>query len=396
MTCTPLQHDLRLSETYGSEVYLKREDLQVVRSYKLRGAFNKISELLDEGPLDKVVCASAGNHAQGVAWSCQRLSVSAEIFMPVTTPNQKIEQVRLFGGTFVNLHLVGDTFDDALAAAQQFCEAHQVPFIPPFDDDAIIAGQATVGLEFLEQSDTPPDYVIVPVGGGGLAAGIAKVLAELSPTTHLITVEPEGAPSLQQAILNGRPVRLDKIDRFVDGAAVKAVGTRNFEVLKHRVHQHLTIPEGSICTTLLDMYNKNGFVLEPAGALSIAALSYLKKELKGKRVICVVSGGNNDITRMEEIKERSLLHEGLKHYFMVRFPQRAGALKSFVSEVLTSGEDIAHFEYTKRNSRDKASAVVGIELPQNAKKEAMMARMKAFGYDTIYLNDQPQLFEFLV
>ncbi len=393
---TPLKRDHFLSRKFNCDIFLKQENLQETRSYKIRGAYNKMVQLRSVQGVKRVVCASAGNHAQGVAHASCLLQMKADIFMPTTTPAQKIGQVKMFGGESIKLHLVGDTFEEALAEALKYVDLNGIPFIPPFDDPEIIAGQGTIALELLQQSTSVPDYVIVPVGGGGLAAGIAQVLSKLSPETKLITVEPEGAPSLKAALKVGRPICLDKVDPFVDGAAVKCIGSTTFGILKDKIALHITIPEGKVCTTILETYNKAGLVLEPAGALSIAALSQLKKIIRDKTIVCVISGGNNDITRMEEIKERSLLYEDLKHYFLVRFPQRAGALKEFVSNVLEPHQDISHFEYIKRTGKEKGSVLVGIELPEPKGHLQLQRRMEDHNFSNMYLNDKPEIFDLLV
>lgn len=394
---TPLQYNERLSQKFGAAVYLKREDLQPVRSYKLRGAFNKIKELNTKGEtVHGVVCASAGNHAQGVALSCKQLQIKGTIFMPVTTPKQKLEQVEMFGGDYVQIQLVGDTFDASKNAALAFSKAFGAAFIHPFDDTQIIEGQATLALEILEQEKEAIDFIFIPVGGGGLASGIATVFKELSPVTHLIGVEPKGAPSMKNSIENGINTELTHIDSFVDGAAVKKVGELNFEICKNALTDCITVDEGKICDTILQLYNKEAIVLEPAGALSIAALKQCKDQIKGKKVVCIVSGSNNDITRMEEIKERALLYNGLKHYFMVKFPQRPGALKDFVLNVLGERDDITHFEYTKKNSRETALAVVGIELSDPLDFDGLKKRMEQLGYFKSYLNDNPDVLNMLV
>lgn len=393
---TPLVFMKNFSEYYGAKIYFKREDLQVVRSYKIRGAYNKIQGLSKDELQNGIVCASAGNHAQGVAFACNKLEVKSIIFMPVTTPLQKIEQVRMFGGNFVEIKLFGDSFDDSQKAASEFCELHNSTFVHPFDDLDVIAGQGTVGLEILADSNKPIDYLFMPVGGGGLASGVASVFKNMSPTTKLIGVEPKGAPSLTISLEKGENTTLTEIERFVDGAAVKRIGELTFKICKELLNGTDTICEGLICATILKVYNENALVVEPAGALSIAALEQHKEQIKGKTVVCIVSGGNNDITRMEEMKERALLYQGLKHYFIIRFPQRAGALKEFVVDVLGPNDDIAYFEYTKKNNRDKGPAVVGIELKSKDDFEPLVVRMEQKGFLGEYLNDNPQLFQFLV
>lgn len=393
---TPLIKMPNFSESYKAEVYFKREDLQRVRSYKIRGAFNKISSLVESTNIDTVVCSSAGNHAQGVAQVCHYLGIKGIIFMPSTTPQQKVQQVEMFGREQVEIQLVGDTYDASYKVAREFSEANRFEFVHPFDDEQIVEGQGTVALELLKDLKEPLDYLFVPVGGGGLIAGLISVLKERSPQTKIIAVEPEGAPSLKTSLDKGINTSLDHIEKFVDGAAVKRMGDIPFAICQEGVDEVLVVPEGKICTTLLKLYNEKAIVVEPAGALSVAALDLYKKEIIGKRIACIISGGNNDISRMEEIKERSLLYEGLKHYFMVIFPQRAGALKEFVVNVLGETDDITHFEYAKKNSRARSSAVVGIELKSNVDFGPLIERMKEKGFFGEYLNESPQLFQYLV
>lgn len=393
---TPLVFMKNFSEQYEANIYFKREDVQVVRSYKIRGAYNKIQGLSKAALKNGIVCASAGNHGQGVAFACKKLEVKGIIFMPVTTPNQKIAQVRMFGGEFVEITLVGDSYDDSQKAASEFCEENNSTFVHPFDDLDVISGQGTIGLEILNDSTNPIDYLFLPVGGGGLASGVGSVFKTLSASTKLIGVEPKGAPSLTTSLKNGVNTTLDEIERFVDGAAVKRMGEITFEFCKELLDETDTICEGLICATILKVYNENALVVEPAGALSIAALEKHKEQIKGKTVVCVVTGGNNDITRMEEMKERALLYKGLKHYFIIKFPQRAGALKEFVVDVLGSNDDIAYFEYTKKNNRDKGPAVVGIELKSKEDFEPLVTRMRQKGFLGEYLNDNPELFQFLI
>lgn len=396
VSTTPLTFMKNFSEHYGANIYFKREDLQMVRSYKIRGAFNKINSL-NKKELEKgIVCASAGNHAQGVALACNKLKVSGTIFMPTTTPNQKVSQVKMFGAEFVNIKLFGDSFDDSKYEALEFCKNQHTTFVHPFDDLYTIAGQGTVGLEILNQITEPIDYVFLPVGGGGLSAGVGSVFKWLSNETQIIGVEPKGAPSLTTSLKKGENNTLDTIDKFVDGAAVKRMGDLNYEICKKVVAATTIVPEGAICSTILKLYNENAIVAEPAGALSISALENFKQEIKGKTVVCVVSGGNNDITRMEEMKERSELFEGLKHYFIVGFPQRTGALKEFLTEVLGPNDDITHFEYTKKNNRPKGPAVVGINLKSKEDFKPLLNRMREKGFLSEYLNNSKDLFRFLI
>lgn len=394
---TPLQYNQRLSEKYGAHIFLKREDLQPVRSYKLRGAYNKIKSLFEQGKISTgIVCASAGNHAQGVAFSCKQLQIKGTVFMPVTTPKQKLEQVEMFGGNFMEIRLVGDTFDASKNAALDFAKAFGAAFIHPFDDVQIIEGQGTLALEILEQQKETLDYIFMPIGGGGLASGIATVFQELSKDTQLIGVEPKGAPSMKISIDNNLNTELPEVDGFVDGAAVKRVGDLTFEICKNALSGCIPVDEGRVCDTILQLYNKDAIVLEPVGALSISALEQYRNQIKGKNVVCIVSGSNNDITRMEEIKERALLYNGLKHYFMVKFPQRPGSLKDFVLNVLGPNDDITHFEYTKKNSRETALAIVGIELPDPSEFSGLQQRMQELGYFKSYLNDNPDILNMMV
>ena len=395
-THTPLQFNVQLSEEFDCQVYLKREDLQVVRSYKIRGAYNKISSLNDEEKKNGVVCASAGNHAQGVAFSCRKLNIKGTIFMPATTPAQKISQVKLFGKEWIDVVLTGDTFDDAFKASVTFCNANNAVFVHPFDDEKVIEGQGTVAKEIAEDADVAIDYVLVPIGGGGLAAGCISYFSQTNPTIKVIGVEPEGAPSMKTSIENGVNTELAEIDKFVDGAAVKKVGDKTLAICKDNLNEVVLVPEGKICTTILNLYNQQAIVVEPAGALTIAALSYLKDKLKGKNVVCVVSGSNNDIMRTEEIRERSLLFEGLKHFFIIRFPQRSGALKEFVSNVLGPDDDIVHFEYMKKNNRENGPALIGIEIKKPEHLQELKARLKALGFQYEYLNKNDNLLQFLV
>tara|TARA_B100000965_G_scaffold76730_1_gene60910 strand:- start:4159 stop:5421 length:1263 start_codon:yes stop_codon:yes gene_type:complete len=393
---TPLLPNLSFSEKHGANIQFKREDLQVVRSYKIRGAYNRISQLTGAEKKNGVVCASAGNHAQGVAYSCRMLEVNATIFMPAPTPKQKVDQVKFFGKHWVDVVLIGDTFDDAYRLAQEYCKKQKAAFIHPFDDEQVIEGQGTVGLEILEDAHDPIDYLFLPVGGGGLAAGVSTIFKALSPKTKIIGIEPQGAPAMLQSVNSGKRVVLQSIDKFVDGAAVQSVGEKTFEICRNQLDEIVTVPEGLVCTTILELYNREAIVVEPAGALSAAALSLFSRQIKGKNVVCVLSGSNNDISRTEEIRERSLLYEGLKHYFIVRFPQRAGALKEFLVEVLGPNDDIVHFEYTKKTAREKGPALIGIEHMRKEDFEPLLERMNSRNYQVEYLNEQPNLFGFIL
>jgi len=393
---TPLSQSIRYSNFYEASILLKREDLNRVRSYKIRGAFNKISSLSKEQMKKGVVCASAGNHAQGVAFACFYLGIEGTIYMPSVTPKQKIEQTKMFGGNKVNIILEGDTFDDASKAAIKSCNEEGKTYIHPFDDPKIIEGQATVGLEIIEQATKPIDYLFVAIGGGGLASGLCGVFKELSPNTKIIGVEPEGAASMSTSIKKGVNTTLKQIDKFVDGAAVKRVGDLTFSICKSYLYDMVTVPEGKVCQTILDLYNRDAIVVEPAGALTIAVLDDYKDHIRSKNIVCIVSGSNNDITRTAEIKERALLFSKLKHYFIVRFPQRPGALKQFVVEILGPNDDITHFEYSKKSSKENAPAIVGIELKSAEDLEPLIKRMKTENFYGDYLNDKPDLFQYLI
>ncbi|MDF2714479.1 MAG: threonine dehydratase [Paenibacillus sp.] len=396
VTHTPLQQNYILSEKYGCNVFLKREDLQVVRSFKIRGAYNLMSSLPPDKLEKGVVCASAGNHAQGVAYSCRALKVRGNIFMPTTTPRQKISQVKLFGGSYIEVILSGDTFDDSLREAIEFSEREGMQFVHPFDHRKIIAGQGTVGLELMTDMREPVDYVFAGIGGGGLAAGVGTYIKSISPHTKLIGVEASGAPSMSRSIEQGEIVTLGEIDKFVDGTAVKRVGELSYDICRHVVDDIVVVPEGKVCTTILELYNENAIVAEPAGALSITALDLYREQIEGKNVVCIISGGNNDIERMQEIKERSLIYEGLKHYFTVQFPQRAGALREFLDKVLGPNDDITRFEYTKKTSKENGPALVGIELKHKDDYEPLIERMIERGIRYVELNKNPTLFNLLI
>ncbi|MBU5594159.1 threonine ammonia-lyase IlvA [Amphibacillus sp. MSJ-3] len=393
---TPLQKDTILSEKYKCNVYLKREDLQDVRSFKIRGAYHFMQSLTREELNKGVVCASAGNHAQGVAYSCQAMKVRGKIFMPTTTPRQKVNRVAFFGGKYVDIILTGDTYDDAADESKAYCQEHDMTFVHPFDDYRTIIGQGTVGLEILEDMDQPLSHVFMSVGGGGLIAGVGSYIKGISPNTKVVGVEPVGAASMQASLNADKVVKLDTVDKFVDGASVKQIGNLTFTIAKQVVDSFATIPEGKICTTLLDLYTENAIVAEPAGAMPITALDDYKDEIKGKNVVVIVSGGNNDIDRMQDIKERSLIYEGLKHYFIVSFPQRAGALREFLTLVLGKNDDITRFEYTKKNNRDRGPVLVGIELQNKNDYQPLIKRMEENGFSYIELNKDQELFQLLI
>ncbi|MBA4494706.1 threonine ammonia-lyase IlvA [Paenactinomyces guangxiensis] len=393
---TPLQRNQLLSDFYDCNIYLKREDLQVVRSFKIRGAYNTIRSLSADELERGVVCASAGNHAQGVSYSCKLLGIKGKIFMPATTPRQKVSQVMHYGGPFVEVILSGDTFDDSFLQAKEYSTKEQMPFIHPFDDYRTIVGQGTIGVEIMNDMEQEIDYVFASIGGGGLAAGISSYIKSIHPGTKMIGAEPSGAPGMKRSFEAGKVVTLESIDKFVDGAAVKQVGQFSYQVCRELLDDIILVPEGKICTTILKLYNENAIVVEPAGALPIAALDFYKEQIKGKNVVCVISGGNNDIDRMQEIKERSLIYEGLKHYFIINFPQRAGALREFLDDVLGKTDDITRFEYTKKNNKDNGPALVGIELKHKEDYQPLIKRMKQKGFPYIEINHDPNLFNLLI
>ncbi len=392
---TPLVYNHHLSKKHHCNIFLKREDLQTVRSYKIRGAYNMLSSLSADKLQNGVVCASAGNHAQGFAMSCNRLNIKGVVFMPFITPNQKVQQTKMFGEDKIEVILLGDTFDDCAVAAKQYTEDHGMTFIPPFDDYKIIEGQATVGVEIFEELSTV-DYLFLPVGGGGLAAGVGAYFKMVHPKTKIIGVEPEGAPSMYEALKAGHPVTLQNIERFVDGASVKRVGDLTFEICKEVIDDMHLVAEGKVCSTILKLYNEDAIVVEPAGALSIAALDDYEAEIKGKNVVCIVSGSNNDIERMQEIKERSLQYEGLKHYFLIRFAQRPGALKEFVNHVLGPTDDITRFEYMQKHNKESGPALVGIELQSRHDYEVLLNNLNRFNINFTELNKNDNLFGYLV
>ena len=393
---TPLQKNDRLSARHGAEIWLKREDLTPVRSYKLRGAFNALRKLAPaELARAHFVCASAGNHAQGMAHACRHFGARGTIFMPVTTPRQKIDRTRNFGGDSIRIKLLGDYFDQTLAAAQEFARVEGARFLSPFDDPDVIEGQATVGLEIVEQMGAPPDLVILPVGGGGLAAGVTGIMAELAPATRFRLAEPAGGASLRAALEAGQPVTLQDIDTFVDGAAVARIGALPFAALRGlSPREVLVAPEDRICITMLDMLNAEGIVLEPAGALAIDVLRDIP-DLAGKRVVCVCSGGNFDFERLPEVRERAQRFAGLKRYFILRMPQRPGALRDFL-QLLGPDDDITRFEYLKKSARNFGTILIGIETNSPENLDRLRARLASAGIGHRDITADPVLAEFLI
>lgn len=396
---TPLDFDRYLSEKYGATIYIKKENMQKVRSFKLRGAYYAIHQLSDEDKEHGVVCASAGNHAQGVAYTCNEMKIPATIFMPVTTPLQKIGQVRFFGGKFVTIKLVGDTFDESAKAAQEYTKSEGMTFIDPFDDYNVQAGQGTVAYEIYEQAQEEGvsfDSILVPVGGGGLISGVATYIKDVAPSIEVVGVEASGARSMRAAFDHGYPVKLEKIDKFADGIAVQKVGAKTYEVARKYVDRLLGVDEGLISETLIDMYSKVGTIAEPAGAASVAALEVIKDEIKGKTIVCIISGGNNDINRMPEMEERALIYDGIKHYFVVNFPQRPGALREFVNDILGPNDDITRFEYIKRANKGKGPVLIGIALSDKNDYDVLLERLSEFDPSYINLNGNETLYNMLV
>ena len=396
VSTTPLQPSLRLSELYGANILIKREDMQAVRSFKIRGAYNKIASLSADDRRRPIVCASAGNHAQGVAFACARLRIKGTIFMPRITPTQKIERVEDFGGDVVEIRLVGDSYDESNQAAQQFCEQAMGIFVHPFDDMLTIAGQGTVGKEIHDALQGKIDLVIVPIGGGGLASGIASYLKEQNRSISIVGAEPAGSPSMYEAIKQGRVVTLDELHTFVDGAAVRRAGQLTFELVRDHVDRVVLVPEGRICTTMIELYQNEGIITEPAGALALSALEDVAGNIKGKTVVCVLSGGNNDILRYPEIMERSLVYQGRKHYFIIEFAQKPGQLRQFVDDALGPTDDIVRFEYIKKTNKERGAALVGIELKNKADLAPLVKRMEQIQLNFRALGSEELLYDYLV
>jgi threonine dehydratase len=392
---TPLQFIQRLSEKYECKIYFKREDMQPVRSYKIRGALNNIISLSDEQRQRGVVCASAGNHAQGVALSSKKLKIRSHIFMPQVTPRQKIEKVKSFGGEWVSIILTGTTYDEAYAASCRFAEENNLAVVHPFNDINTILGQATVAREI--HNDLPDtDILVCPVGGGGLISGASLYLGEIRPQIKIIGVDPAGAPKMIKALEAGRPVRLESIDTFIDGAAVKQIGSLTYEIASENVDAFYMVPEGKVCTTMIELYQSEGIIAEPAGAMSVAVLDQIADQIKGKKVVCVISGGNNDIARYPEVIERSLIYEGLKHYFIVEFAQKPGELRNFLNEALGANDDIVHFQYLKKTNKEFGPALVGIELASKDDLDPLLYRFRQNNIVYINVNEHEMLRKYLV
>ncbi|MEU5261288.1 threonine ammonia-lyase IlvA [Amycolatopsis sp. NPDC021455] len=396
VTRTPLEPSARLSARVDAQVWVKREDLQTVRSYKIRGAYNFIVQLDEPTRELGVVCASAGNHAQGVAYACRRLGANGRVYVPGTTPRQKRERIATLGGAHIEVIVVGETYEDAFAAANEDAQRTGATLVPAFDDVRTVAGQGTVALEVVEQLGFVPDVVVVPVGGGGLLAGVGSWLRERHPGVRIVGVEPAGAACLAAALAAGHPVRLPELDSFVDGAAVREAGAVTYPLIRESGAELTAVAEGAVCTEMLAMYQSDGIIAEPAGALAAAALGTVVDVAPGQTVVCLISGGNNDVSRYSEILERSLMHEGLKHYFLVSFPQEPGALRLFVEQVLGPEDDITRFEYVKRNNRETGPALVGVEIARSADLPGLLARMDASPLQVERIEPGSPLFHFLL
>jgi len=393
---TPLQPSTRLSEQYGATILIKREDMQAVRSFKIRGAYNKIASLSPEDRKRPIVCASAGNHAQGVAFACAHLGIGGTIFMPRITPTQKIERVEHFGGELVEIRLVGDSYDESSAAADAYCAEKQGIFVHPFDDLQTIAGQGTVGKEIFDATAGDVGVVIVPIGGGGLASGVASYIKAKNPAVVVVGAEPAGSPSMYESLKQGRIVELEEINTFIDGAAVRKTRQRTFDLCRRYVDRVVLLPEGKVCTTMIELYQNEGIVTEPAGALALSALDDVAEEIRGKTIVCVLSGGNNDVLRYPEILERSLVYLGRKHYFIIEFAQKPGQLRQFVDDALGPTDDIVRFEYIKKTNRERGAALVGIELKDKSDLEPLLKRMEQIQLNFRPLGSEELLYQYLV
>lgn len=393
---TPIEFSKRLSDLFRAKIYFKREDLQEVRSYKIRGAYNLMSNLTEEEKKRGVVCASAGNHAQGVAYSASKLGIKAVIFMPTVTPLQKINKVKNFGGEFAEIKLTGANYDESSKSAKEFCKKEMSVFVHPFNDYRVMSGQGTVGKEIFEYFGKDLDYILVPIGGGGLISGVATYLKSKSPKTKIAGVEPAGAASMTASVEAGKIVSLMSIDTFADGVAVRTVEDKTFEIVKKLVSDFVIVPEGKICTTMIELYQNEGIVAEPAGALSIAALDFIKEKIRGKTVACILSGGNNDIMRYPEVMEKSLTYEGLKHYFLINFAQKPGQLRKLVDSCLGPTDDIVRFEYIKKTSKEMGPALIGIELEKKEDLGLLLQKMDKAGINYTKITSSDLLYSYLI
>ncbi|MDO5048818.1 MAG: threonine ammonia-lyase IlvA [Actinomycetaceae bacterium] len=393
---TALELSPRLSEEVGVPVYLKREDIQICRSFKIRGAYNKIASLTADEARSGVAAASAGNHAQGVAYACAKLGIKGKIFLPSNTPRQKRDRIATIGKGWVEQVIVNGSFDKANEEAQRVAAAEGLCFVPPYDDPMTIAGQGTIAVELDQQIPKDTDSVVIPMGGGGLAAGIAVWLKTMRPEVKVIGVEPDGAASIQAAMRAGQPVTLDRVDNFVDGTAVGRAGDITYPILREYLDEVITVPEGAVCSEMLDLYHSEGVIAEPAGALASAAVRRYLPHIPNGPVVAIVSGGNNDLSRYAEVQERSLRHEGLRHYFLVTFPQEPGALRGFLNDVLAPDQDIIHFEYTKKNNRETGPALVGIDLAKASDLQDLRRRMAQSPLHVEQVPQDSEIFRILI
>jgi threonine dehydratase len=393
---TPLEFSERLSKKYNAKIFLKREDVQPVRSYKLRGAYNFISLLSQSDKEKGIICASAGNHAQGVAFSASKLHIKASIYMPNITPFQKITRVKQIGGKWVHIELGGRTFDECSEIAIRLGKLKNVVYVPPFDDYRIIAGQGTVAKEIYDDLKSKVEVVVCPIGGGGLISGVSTYLKSKNNSIEIFGVEPYGAAAMDLALKKGKVTKLDSVDTFVDGAAVKQVSGKTFDIVKKLVRKVIVVPVGQICTAMIDLYQNEGIITEPAGALSVSALDLISEKIENKTVVCIISGGNNDILRYPEIMEKSLMYQGLRHYFLIEFAQKPGQLRSFLDRVLGSTDDIIRFEYLKKTSKEKGAALVGIELVKKENLQPLLNRMTDAGLTYHTVNDDALLYSHLI
>ncbi len=393
---TPLQFSERLSKIYGAKIYFKREDLQEIRSYKIRGAYNKMAHLTKEERDLGVVTASAGNHAQGVALSCTKLKVKGVIFMPVVTPTQKIERVKYFGDGYVQIKLVGQSYDEATSAAKAYSHENKAVYIPAFDDNYVINGQGTIGKEIYDELSGQVDFVIAPIGGGGLISGVSAYLKEKDKNIKIFGVEPSGAASMFESLKLGKVTSLKNIDTFCDGVAVKTPGNITFPICQKNVSSVIVIGEGQVAKTVIDLYQNEGIVSETSGALSISTLEKIKDKIKNRTVVCIISGGNNDLLRYPEILERSLVYQGKKYYFLVEFAQKPGQLKKFLNHVLGPTDDIVLFEYVKKNNKEQGPALVGLELKDKNNIDSILTRMKEYNFNYKMIDDKELLYGYLI
>jgi len=393
---TPLQFDERLSKIYGAKIYFKREDLQEIRSYKIRGAYNKMAHLTTDRKKRGVVTASAGNHAQGVALSCTKLKIKGTIFMPVVTPLQKIDRVKYFGDGYIQIKLVGQTYDEATQAAKNYSHKTGAIYIPAFDDEYVVAGQGTIGKEIFEELNGKVDYVLSPIGGGGLISGVGIYLKEKNKKIIIVGVEAKGADCMDRSLKAEKIISLDSVDTFCDGCAVKTPGKLNFDICKKYVDSIKIIDTGYVAKAMVDIYQNEGIITEPAGALSVSGLENIKDKIKGKTVVCIISGGNNDLLRYPEILERSLVYQGKKYYFLIDFAQKPGQLKKLVNHVLGPTDDIILFEYMKKNNKEQGPALVGIELKEKENINSIITKMKEFNFDYKIIDDKELLYNYLI